>query len=83
MYNHRLHLEIVCTQKWNSPGGLHLSVLKIPCAEVTSYGKYIKKERERKMYVALFAMKTSFMGFTIFSSMNGINEVYLHFRLIC
>jgi hypothetical protein len=77
-----VHLEIVCTQKWNSPGGLYLSVLKIPHAEVTSYGKYIKRERERKLFVVLCAMKTPFRGFTILSSINGINEVCLHFRLI-
>jgi len=43
--DHRVHLEIVCTHKWNSPGVLHLSVLKIPHAEVTSYGKYILKKK--------------------------------------
>lgn len=55
-------MEIVCTQKWNSPGRPYLSVLKIPHAEMTSYGKYIKRERERekKMYVVLCAMKTPF-----------------------
>jgi hypothetical protein len=53
MYNHMVHLEIVCTQKWNSPGGLYLSVLKIPHAEVAGYGKYMKKEREKDVCCSL------------------------------